>query len=44
MDLNRMILIFAILIVIIWMLMRARTEMLEVKKEKTIKAVMKFTK
>jgi hypothetical protein len=24
--------------------MRARTEMLEVKKEKTIKAVMKFTK
>jgi len=43
MDLNRMILIFAILIVIIWMLMRARTEMLEVKKKKTIEAVMKFT-
>lgn len=43
MDLNRMILIFAILIVIIWMLMRTRTEMLEVKKKKTIEAVMKFT-
>ena len=43
MDLNRMIIIFAILIVIIWMLMRARTEMLEVKKKKTIEAVMKFT-
>jgi len=38
-----MILIFAILIVIIWMLMRTRTEMLEVKKKKTIEAVMKFT-
>ncbi len=43
MDLNRMLLIFAIFIVIIWMLMRARTEMLEVKKKKTIEAVMKFT-
>jgi len=43
MDLNRMIIIFAILIVIIWMLMRTRTEMLEVKKKKTIEAVMKFT-
>ena len=39
MDLNRMLLIFAIFIVIIWMLMRARTEMLEVKKKKTIEAV-----
>jgi len=38
-----MIIIFAILIVIIWMLMRTRTEMLEVKKKKTIEAVMKFT-
>ena len=43
MDLNRMIIIFAILIVIICMLMRTRTEMLEVKKKKTIEAVMKFT-
>jgi hypothetical protein len=38
-----MILIFAIFIVIIWMLMKARIEMLEVKKKKTIEAVNKFT-